>query len=247
MAGKKKSKKPAANPARGFATTSLPSKAREVSEDVAPAKPTNNETNKNNTQASKDAPAADGTTAPTETAKAAPEKALSPEEFERQLEESELQLLVEKYAPKVRRDALRQKTRLETDRRLLRGQADSINPKKWLPQDLMDHVLDLIQAESRFAASSLTAEGATSRLLPEEDLIIKLWTLQQTLEGADFPQEKIQPALKFVLDVAPNIPPTVKSDSIWGLEEALDWLARECSKEELPDYSGRAKKSQTGT
>ncbi|KAK3485125.1 P-loop containing nucleoside triphosphate hydrolase protein [Neurospora crassa] len=247
MAGKKKSKKPAANPARGFATTSLPSKPREAAEDVAPPKPNNsnnNDTTKNNVQASKDAPATNGTTAPTEAAKAAPEKTLSPEEFERQLEESELQLLVEKYAPKVRRDALRQKTRLETDRRLLRGQADSVNAKKWLPQDLMDHVLDLIQAESRFAASSLTSEGATSRLPPEEDLIIKLWTLQQTLEGADFPQEKIQPALQFALDIAPNISSTVKSDSVWGLDEVLDWLARECSKEELPDYSGRAKKSQ---
>lgn len=251
MAGKKKSKKPAANPARGFATTSLPSKPREAAEDIAPPKPNNNNSNsdstKNNVQASKDAPATNGTTAPTEAAKAAPEKTLSPEEFERQLEESELQLLVEKYAPKVRRDALRQKTRLETDRRLLRGQADSVNAKKWLPQDLMDHVLDLIQAESRFAASSLTSEGATSRLPPEEDLIIKLWTLQQTLEGADFPQEKIQPALQFALDIAPNISSTVKSDSVWGLDEVLDWLARECSKEELPDYSGRAKKSQIGT
>ncbi|KAA8633948.1 hypothetical protein SMACR_07645 [Sordaria macrospora] len=247
MAGKKKSKKPAANPARGFATTSLPSKPREVAEDVTPVKPNNTDTSKANAQSSKDAPATNGTTAPTEAAKAVPEKTLSPEEFEQQLEESALQLLVEKYAPKVRRDALRQKTRLETDRRLLRGQADSINAKKWLPQELMDDLMDLVRAESRFAASSLTSEGASSRLPPEDDLIIKLWTLQETLGGADFPQEKIQPALKFVLDIAPNIPATARSDTIWGLDEVLDWLARECSKEELPDYSGRAKKSQTDT
>ncbi|KAK1781419.1 P-loop containing nucleoside triphosphate hydrolase protein [Copromyces sp. CBS 386.78] len=247
MAGKKKSKKPAANPARGFATTSLPSKPREVAEDNAPAKPNITDTSKTNPQASKDAPATNGTSAPTEAAKAVPEKTLSPEEFEHQLEESALQLLVDKFAPKVRRDALRQKTRLETDRRLLRGQADSINAKKWLPQGLIDDVLDLIRAESRFAASSLTSEGASSRLPPEEDLIIKLWTLQQTLEGADFPPEKIQPALQFALDIAPNIPATAKSDSIWGLDEVLDWLARDCSIEELPDYSGRAKKSQTDT
>lgn len=250
MANKKKSKKPAANPARGFATTSIASKPR-----VDPAEGSANK----KTPAGKldDARAAPPSTnaPPTAAASAAqaeedkaPAKELSPEEFERQLEESELQLLVEKHAQKVRRDALRQKSRLETDRRLLRSAAEPINTRKWLPQELMDHVLELIQAENRFAASSVSSEGATSRLPPEEDLIIKLWTLQHTLEGAGFPDERIQPALQFVLDIAPNIPPNGRGESIWGLEEALDWFARECSREELPDYSGRktGPRSQAG-
>jgi ATP-dependent RNA helicase DHX29 len=148
----------------------------------------------------------------------------------------------------VRRDAQRQKTRLETDRRLLRGQAESLNAKKWLPQELMDQVLDLIQAEGRFAASSVSSDGTTSRLPAEEDLTIKLWTLQQTLAGSDCPQERIHPALQYVLDIAPNISTSVKSESIWGLEEVMDWLARECERDELPDYTGRVKtaKSQAG-
>ncbi|KAH8887822.1 P-loop containing nucleoside triphosphate hydrolase protein [Thozetella sp. PMI_491] len=238
MAGKKKTKKPAANPARGFATTSIASKPRvdpteatdEVPKAVDDAPPS-----------SKDAPPSTAApTAPERTSK--PEKTLSPEEFEKQLEESELQLLVEKHAQKVRRDAQRQKTRLETDRRLLRGQADGVNAKKWLPQELMDHVLDLIHAEGRFAASSVSSEGATSRLLPEEDLTIKLWTLQETLLYSGFKEDKTQAAIQFVLDIAPNISPGNKGESIWGLEEALDWFARECSKEDLPDYEGRGVK-----
>ncbi|KAK0708586.1 P-loop containing nucleoside triphosphate hydrolase protein [Lasiosphaeris hirsuta] len=245
MAGKKKSKKPAANPARGFATSSIVSvKARvnptEATDDAAKADDA--------APQSGIAPPSGGTTAPP--GQVAQEQPLSPEEFERQLEESELQLLVEKYAQKVRRDAQRQKSRLETDRRLLRGQAETINAKKWLPQELMDHVLDLIQAEGRFAASSVSSEGATSKLPPEEDLTIKLWTLQQTLEGSDCPQDRIQPALQYVLDIAPNISSSIKGESIWGLEEVLDWLARECARDELPDYSGRAKtapKSQADT
>ncbi|KAK3316996.1 P-loop containing nucleoside triphosphate hydrolase protein [Apodospora peruviana] len=242
MAGKKKSKKPAANPARGFATTSIASsKPRED-----PAETTDEtlagKVDDANAPPSKDAPPSARTIkTATETAQA---QALSPEEFERQLEESQLQLLVEKYAPKVRRDVQRQKTRLETDRRLLRGQAESVNAKKWLPQELMDHVLDLIKAEGRFAASSVTSEGASSRLPPEEDLTIKLWTLQETLQGTDFPEARIQPALQFVLDIAPNIPQSVKGESVWGLEEVLDWLARECSPDELPNYSGRGKTTQ---
>ncbi len=236
MAGKKKAKKPAPNPARGFATTSIASKPR-----IDPAEASDETASKvDDAPPSKDAPlltdAPSANAKPSETA-----KTLSPEEFEKQLEESELQLLVEKHAQKTRRDAQRQKSRLETDRRLLRSQAESVNAKRWLPQDLMNHVLDLIHAEGRFAASSVSSEGATSRLLPEEDLTIKLWTLQQTLIGAGFGEDKTQAAIQFVLDIAPHISPGNKGESIWGLEEALDWFARECSKEDLPDYEVKAK------
>ncbi|KAK4442660.1 ATP-dependent RNA helicase DHX29 [Podospora aff. communis PSN243] len=246
MAGKKKTKKPAANPARGFATTSVASKPRadvpETADETLPGT-----VKAENAPQSRDAPPSGSTT--TTAGQVAQTKTLSPEEFERRLEESELQLLVEKYAQKVRRDAQRQRTRLETDRRLLRGQAESLNAKKWLPQELMDHVLDLIQAEGRFAASSVSSDGGTSRLPAEEDLTIKLWTLQQTLAGSDCPQERIQPALQYALDIAPNISVNPKSESIWGLEEVMDWLARECERDELPDYTGRVKttKSQTDT
>ncbi|KAL2261666.1 hypothetical protein VTK26DRAFT_3658 [Humicola hyalothermophila] len=248
MANKKKAKKPAANPARGFATTSIASKSRTDPAEEAAAPGANTPArNADNAAAppKTDAPQNNKTT----TSDDAPTKQLSPEEFEKHLEESELQLLVEKYAQKVRRDAQRQRSRLETDRRLLRAAAEPVNTKKWLPQELMDHILGLIQAEGRFAASGVSSEGGTSRLPPEEDLMIKLWTLQETLQGSGFPEDRIQPALKFALDIAPSISSNTKGESVWGLEEVLDWLAREASKEELPDYSGRktAPKSQAGT
>ncbi|KAK3375580.1 P-loop containing nucleoside triphosphate hydrolase protein [Lasiosphaeria ovina] len=238
MAGKKKSKKPAANPARGFATTSIASsKPRDVADanDDALAKPGDV------AAPPKDAPPLPANGNSLSSNAVGQTENISAEEFERQLEESELQSMVEKFGQKVKRDAQRQKSRLETDRRILRGQAETVNARKWLPQELMDHVLDLIKAEGRFAASSVLSEGATSRLPPEEDLAIKLWTLQLTLTGSDFPQDRIQAALQFVLDIAPNISPSLKGDSVWGLEEVFDWLARECSSSELPGYSGRSK------
>lgn len=241
MAGgnKKKKTKPAANPARGYATTSTISRSRvEPTEDTPPStkKGADGPATKSNTSASQ---------APDESVKTAggadKKKELTPEEFEAQLEESELQLLADKHAQKTKRDAQRQKQRLETDRRLLRGQAESINAKKWLPTELMDHILDLIQAESRFAASSTPSEGASAgRMLSEEDLTIKLWTLQQTLRSSGFPEEKVQASLQFVLDISTNVSGNNK-DSIWGLDEALDWLARECPVEELPEYDKRGK------
>lgn len=250
MAGAKKKKKPAANPARGFATTSIASKPRpEAAEGAenAPQAPSTRTANAQGTsdpstslagQSSNSDPSGTGTS----TDKTAdPSKELSPEEFEKQLEESELQLLVEKHAPKTRRDATRQRTRLETDRRLLRSQAETINLKKWLPQELMDHILDLIQAENRFTSSSLSPESSSNgKMLPEEDLVIRLWTLQQTLANAGFPLERVEAAIRYILEVVPGIQGSGK-DSIWGLEEAMEWMARECTLEELPDYDNRGK------
>ncbi|KAI3342568.1 ATP dependent RNA helicase [Ustulina deusta] len=254
MAGpKKKKSKPPANPARGFATTSVASKPRV--ETTAPAgTPPNGSTASGSVAtglAKPDASIPPPTAQPNQAAPhTQPEPSLTPEEFERQLEESELQLLVEKHAQKVRRDATRQKTRLDTDRRLLRGQAEPLNTRKWLPQELMDQILDLIQAESRFAASSLASERPLNEKLPsEEDLTMRLWTLQQTLASLSFSTEKIDAVLQHVLELAPSIS-SANRDYIWGLEEALDWLAKSCNREELRDYdyrSGRPPKSQPDT
>ncbi|KAI1749571.1 helicase associated domain-containing protein [Xylaria castorea] len=247
MAGpKKKKSKPAANPARGFATTSVASKPRV--ETVAPAQaPPNGPAVSDSTAASlekHDASIAPSNTQPNHAAAvdSQPTSSLSPEEFEKQLEESELQFLVEKHAQKVKRDTARQKTRLDTDRRLLRGQAEPLNTRKWLPQELMDQILDLIQAEARFAASSLASERPPGEKIPsEEDLTMRLWTLQQTLASLSFSPEKIDAVLQCVLELAPSVS-SAGRDYIWGLEEALDWLARSCSREELRDYDYRGVK-----
>ncbi|OLN86335.1 ATP-dependent RNA helicase DHX29 [Colletotrichum chlorophyti] len=241
MAGAKKKKKPAANPARGFATTSIAS-SKPRTESAVDAENTPTEARATTAATlNQDNPPSGSQTASAGASDKATKNELSPEEFEKQLDEAELQLLVEKYAQKTKRDAQRQRTRLETDRRLLRGQADTVNSKKWLPQEIMDQVLDLIQAESRFAASSVSTEtSASGKLLPEEDMIIKLWTLQQTLTSVGVPEERIRSVIGYILDIAPHIPSTVK-DGLWGLDEALDWLARECPSDELPDYEGRGR------
>jgi ATP-dependent RNA helicase DHX29 len=243
MAGAKKKKtKPTANPARGFATTSVASKVVARVENTDDSNPsTKPSTPTPNPQDTKATPTASSTAPPADPKNAPVKQELSPEEFERQLEESELQLLVEKHAQKVKRDAQRQKSRLETDRRLLRTQAESVNTRKWLPPELMDHILDIIQAESRFSSFTLGAENTSpGKLLPEEDLIMKLWTLQLTLSSAGFGEDKVKAVLRYVLDIAPNIGGAPK-EGIWGLEEALDWLARECARDELPDYEQRGK------
>ncbi|KAK5990962.1 putative helicase C15C4.05 [Cladobotryum mycophilum] len=242
MAGTKKKKKPTANPARGFATTSIASKPRLEAADTPESKTSSltNDPSSAPPSSSKDAPPSSNSQGHGDHQSHAQETPLSPEEFERQLEESELQLFVEKHSQKTRRDAQRQGARLETDRRLLRSQAESLHVHKWLPQELMNHILDLIKAESRFSTSGLSSESNGSGKMPsEEDMTTRLWALQQTLTAAAFPEHFIRSVMQHILDISSTIPAAPK-DFIWGLEEALDWLARECAIDELPSY-GKAK------
>ena len=245
--GAKKKKKPAANPARGFATTSVASKPRPEASNADPKPSPHPGKPATAPPSGKDAPPSGSATAATpEAGQPAQEKPLSAEEFEQQLHESELQLLVEKYSQKIKRDSQRQRARLDTDKRLLRVQADSINSIKWLPQELMDHVLDLVQAEGRFATASLSSENAGAGKMPsEEDMIARLWALQHTLLSASFPEPRVQAVIQHILDIAPSVSSPAK-DSIWGLEEAFDWLARECPVEELPPYEIRGKPVSRG-
>lgn len=231
MAGaKSKKKKPAANPLRGFATTSMPSKAREKAEVEEISASTTNL--KDEVRTTEEGQSELSTAASKVENK--PEVQLTPEEFERHLEESELQTLVEKYAEKAKREAKRQITRLQTDRRVLRSQADFLNTRKWLPPEIMDDILDLVRGDASLADQVSMNDNTIISKISDEDLTIKLWILQQTLQGVGFPEPKIQECLQWILDFSAKI--VGSKDLIWGLEESLEWLARECSRAELPDY-----------
>jgi ATP-dependent RNA helicase DHX29 len=241
MAGAKKKKKPASNPARGFATTSIASKPKlEATEEAtASIEPPSSKTGHvsetkdgaNTTKAGDQNGAKDSTSL----------KQLSPEEFERQLEESELQVLVDKHAQKSKRDAVRQIARLQTDRRLLRSQADTLNTRRWLPPELMDEILEVVMDDGRSNPNSTSDTTTAQKTLSEEDLTIRLWTLQQTLIGASFGDDKTKAVLEYILETSDRVVLGNK-ESVWGLEESLDWLARECARTELPDYDNPQKK-----
>jgi ATP-dependent RNA helicase DHX29 len=237
MAGGKKKKKPASNPARGFATTSIASKPKAESSAADSVSSTSKELPEaHDVQQVEQRDALRSGIDATSLAKAT----LSPEEFEKQLEDQELQLLVEKHAAKSKREALRQKTRLETERRVLRTQAENLSTRKWLPTELMDEILDMVKAEGRYTGQSSDA-STSQKPLSEEDLTIRLWTLYQALIGAGFFDDKSILALRHVLDISDKITASNK-DAIWGMEEALDWLSRECSRKELPDYESWQKR-----
>jgi ATP-dependent RNA helicase DHX29 len=214
-----KKKKPAGNPARGFATTSVASKPKieKSAVDSAAAKE------------SAPAPSKDG---PTVAQAAAPvankeefvkqEVTQTPEELEAQLERDELQFLVEKHAAKVRRESRRQVTKFETDRRVLRAQSHHMTVHDWLPSEILDTIVSLAQTESNDSNRRQGQQQSLLKVMSEEDAMSKLWTLSLTLRDLGFSHEQIEPVLRWLCADAGGIDTT---STVWGLQEALEWLA----------------------
>ncbi|KAI9848422.1 MAG: hypothetical protein M1837_000217 [Sclerophora amabilis] len=239
MAPNKRKKKAASNPARGFATTSISKKA-EVTD--SPGKSEAATPVESPVIQGHDEPATNfqETTADTQTDQ------LSPEELVRQLEESELQGIVEKFGPRAKKDSRRQASRLHTDRRLLRGQSEHIKLAKWLPKELMDEIIEFIGIELRDSLPQSSLNGTkNSILLPEEEQLARLWALQRTLLALHFPVDKVKEVLRYVLDSGSILHGTNSgsNDLVWGLDESLEWLSLSCSTSELPPYEGQQQPS----
>lgn len=231
--GNKKKKKPAANPARGFATTSTASKPKPEDASEATSTDPSNVATPATAAAAKTA-----SSQPTQNGSAGAERELhelNPEELEAQLEASELHQFVEKYGAKVKKETARQVTRLQTDRRLLRGQADFLSVKDWLPDELMQQILDLTLADIKH--DSNTEKRSSSPI--GDDLTAKVWQLRQCLLDLAIPLDRVNEVVGWVI----SNPPAESSASLaWGLEECLEWLALHCGVGELDDYDFQKQK-----
>lgn len=229
-AGNKKKKKPAVNPARGFATTSIVSKGK-----AEKAPNTSNDTSETSSII----------TAPTS---ASPEEAqaaaapispkdrelheLSPEELEAQLEQSELQHTIEQQGPKARKESSRQTTRLQNDRRILRQQAENLAVREWLPDELMQQVIDFAIDDAAVGFSS-DMEIGSFKHMSEDAVLARVWQLYLVLQEIDISDDRITQALQYVLSLQP---PDDPASNIWGLPQVLDWLALHALAGELLDY-----------
>ncbi len=242
MAPNKKKKKPSSNPARGFATTSIASKPR--SNDLDTTSEAEGSIASLIFKKSSIDPSRENEPPETSTEL----NQLSPDEFEKQLEEAELQDLIDKHGSKSRREAARQVVRLQTERRVLRGQTEQLNLRQWLPPEAVEQIIDLRRCEGEYTvfktdSEHLTKTGSSS----EGESCVRLWTLQQALLGLDIPKDKVQQVLQSLLEepLTQNvIPKGVGKDIIWGLDESLDWLALNCDREELPSYDGRSNRTR---
>ncbi|KAH6644153.1 P-loop containing nucleoside triphosphate hydrolase protein [Boeremia exigua] len=213
-----KKKKPAGNPARGFATTSIASKPKVEKEKpaveaaVTETVPTS----------SKEYPSVSLAATPAAKQEEPSQQEVTPEELEAQLERDELQLLVEKHAAKVRRESRRQVTKFETDRRVLRAQSHHMVVHEWLPNEVLETIISLAQTESNDSNRRQGQQQSLLKVMSEEDAMSKLWTLNLTLRDLGFSHEQIEPVLRWICSDAGGID---VASPVWGLQEALEWLA----------------------
>ncbi|KAL1310940.1 hypothetical protein AAFC00_001163 [Neodothiora populina] len=248
MVAKKKKSKPAANPARGFATTSIVSKSRVDSENATVDTTAINTAAENSGVASPALASNVATLASSDKKASVPAKEaaakelheLNPEELEAQLNLSDLQNLVEQQGPKVKKESSRQVSRLQTDRRVLRSQADLLTVREWLPDELMQQIIDLALEEERTIAAN--SNPTALKRFSEDELLSRTWQLHLALIDLDIPGEQTQKVLQYILA---NPPADEAGNFIWALPEALDWLAIHCESGQLLGYDTQKPKPQS--
>ncbi|KAJ5668882.1 hypothetical protein N7462_009952 [Penicillium macrosclerotiorum] len=242
----KKKKKPASNPARGFATVSVPSKPKPESTPDTPS---------SNTGASKSTPQNESQPKPSQERPAdAPVSEAgpllqnySPEELEKHLEEAELQIWVDKNAARCKTDASRQATKLETERRVLRQQSVSLSLLEWLPTEVQERILELAENEEHDYLVAGAWNASSKQMFSEEELYTKLWVLKETLLKLGFSAERTEEALKHVLLYFAGNPGSTNREAVWNLDEALEWLAMHSDKKDLPPYTQTNSRPQKDT
>ncbi|KAH0351216.1 ATP-dependent RNA helicase A, partial [Aureobasidium melanogenum] len=248
MVAKKGKKKVASNPARGFATTSIASKPKPEKKDTDTSNEPSEKQSSVSTPAAAEKPPQPGQQGQSQDQQASNHNKssadrelheLSPEELEARLELSELQSFVEQQGPRVRKESARQVTRLKTDRRVLRGQADLLNIREWLPEELMQQIIDLALDET--SSTSAPSSTPTNKRLSQDELLSKVWQLSITLADLDVDEDQVRKVLQHIL-VSP--PSEENGGLIWGLSEALDWLALHSEPGQLLDYDAIKPKPQ---
>lgn len=241
MAPKKRSKKPV-KPVRGFMTTSVPSKSHGAAAANPPSQPAAPTTNQ---------PPVEDNQAPVHQQRTVEEvhlgidslgpASMSPEEYEKHLYDSELQAWVDNFGSDCQRESSRQISRLEGERRMVTLRPTPfLNAIDWLPSDLVDEILEVEKRRLQLIVDQNLSGFSERDLKPkaEEGLCMKLWTLRSTLLGLGFKEAIIEEALRACLSL--TSPSSVSRESIWGLDQIMDWLALYCPSEDLPSY-GRKK------
>ncbi|OAL36050.1 hypothetical protein AYO20_04712 [Fonsecaea nubica] len=233
MAPKKK-KKPTANPARGFATTSVPSKSKTVDQPDealgdASAAGTSTDTGTKITAPGKDkvVTSKDGEHAE----QGLKIQDMTADEFEAHLEDSELESLLAKYATRCVADARRQVARLETERRQLRPQSQKLSTYTWLLEETIENLIDM---DARDTSCGPSTSRSVETAVDEEKLLLDLWTLERVLVSLKFP--RVSEALAHITELALLRQLKSATDSLPGLPEALQWYACKMPEGELINY-----------
>lgn len=232
MAGKKK-KKPAANPARGFATVSVASKPK-ASDSIENTPNTSCTPTESHGQDSSPRIPAENEISSTEgQVKSKDIQDMTPEELEAHLELTELESFVEKHATKVKGDAGRQVVKLINERRQLRQQAERANIAG-LTDSIVEKVLESGLSDLSDLPLDSLLKQAPRRHVNDDAMLLDLWTLREVLQRLNMPD--IDNALASCIKSWRRHDLPKDTEYIPGLDVCLHWYAQSKSPAELPDY-----------
>ena len=235
MAPTRKKKKPPSNPARGFATTSIVSKTKlVVDSDVDSSVPSAANSNLEN-EAVKPENARRDHISQKELHE------LTPDQLEAQLEDSELQLLVETHGERCKKNAVRQVTRLRTERRLLRSQALPLNTSRWLPEELLQLIASYVEHQigEGLSLTASPARSAQGKAVSTDDLSLQIWSLKRTLIDLGFLPYRVQEVIHHLIRdkrLMERANARTYKEGPWGVDECLNLLAMACIADEMPNY-----------
>lgn len=231
-----KKRKPAANPARGFATTSTPSKAK------PPA-------------ATAEDPALSGAEdkAPTVSKTGQRAEGGADKEYtiptEEEQEDFELQCLVEKQGPKVRKETQKIVNKAEAEKRTIRNICFPLKLEKIFrfnltkyaskqkSEETMEQEIGLGEQILRLAREEYGQlnQGGGNKTWKGEAVLVNGWILQRALLAMGFPLKRVEEGLQILAGVSTNLLGREKGCEL-AMEEIIEWLALHCDEEELPGF-----------
>ena len=96
----------------------------------------------------------------------------------------------------------------------------------------MDLIVLLAQAELN-DSNQRQNQQSLLKVLSEEDAIAKLWALDLALRDMGFSSAHIEPVLRWLCANAGSVD---NNTSLWGLPEALEWLALDNCQDHVFSY-----------
>lgn len=230
-----KKRKAVANPARGFATISVPSKAKPPVANLEDAVLSKTD---------------DKIPAVPEPRGGAGEKVEKEYTIptEEEQEDFELQCLMEKQGPKVRKETQRIVGKAEAEKRTIRKICFPLNHEKIFRFNLTRHSSKQKPGEATEQHVELGEQ--ILRLAREEDaqinqggasgwrgepVLVDGWIVQRALIAMGFPVKRVEEGLQAL--VGRSINPLGKEKGLeLAIEETIEWLALNCAEEELPGF-----------
>lgn len=238
-------KKPASNPARGFATTSIRAKSRPNDEHKIDKNLDLGTGDLNSAAVVEELNQQDLTSVAGVSGKDL--RAPTAEEPDAQFNQCNVHFLLDKFGEKTKKVASHQVNKLRNERRMLRPQSERLNTSAWLPEGVVALILKLYESQIEHFGSETNPDNKQNIcMISDEDLIVKIWTLELVLHQIGFNKGDLRNAIQTLVrrvKSTKSLKLPDGQDLIWGLEECIDHLVLSNNPNDFPAYDCQRKDS----